>query len=54
MPGTSAAGKRAFSSAQRLKTWLPSRMGDLAVVNSHKRRTDSVSIADITGLSFSQ
>ena len=54
MPGTSAAGKRAFSSAQRLKTWLPSRMGDLAVVNSHKRRTDSVSIADMTGLSFSQ
>ena len=52
-PGTSAAGKRAFSSARRLKTWLPSRMGDLAVGNSHKRRTDSVSIADITGLSFS-
>ena len=53
-PGTSAAGKRAFSSARRLKTWLPSRMGDLAVVNSHKQRTDSVSIADITGLSFSR
>ena len=52
-PGTSAAGKRAFSSARCLKTWLPSRMSDLAVVNSHKRRTDSVSIADITGLSFS-
>ena len=47
-PGTIAAGKRSFSSAWRLKMWLPSRMGDLAVVNNHKRRTDSVSIADIT------
>ena len=44
-PGTSAAGKHSFSSARRLKTWLPSRMGDLAVLNGHKRRTDSVSIA---------
>ena len=47
-PGTSAAGKHSFSSARRLKTWLPSRMGDLAVLNGHKRRTGSVSIADIT------
>ena len=44
-PATSAAGKRSFSSARRLKTWLLSRMGDLAVLNGHKRRTDSVSIA---------
>ena len=47
-PGTSAAGERSFSSAQRLKTWLPSRMGDLVVLNGHKRRIDSVSIANVT------
>ena len=45
LPATSAADERSFSSARRLKTWLPSRMGDLAVLNGHKRRTDSVSIA---------
>ena len=44
-PATSTADERSFSSARRLKTWLPSRMGDLAVLNGHKRRTDSVSIA---------
>ena len=51
-PATSAAGERSFSSARRLKTWLRSRMGDerfsnLAVLNGHKQRTDSVSIADV-------
>ena len=45
LPATSAADERSFPSARRLKTWLPSRMGDLAVLNGHKRRTDSVSIA---------
>ena len=44
-PATSTADERSFSSARRLKTWLPSRMGDLVVLNGHKRRTDSVSIA---------
>ena len=44
-PATSAADERSFSSARRLKTWLLSRMGDLAVLNGHKRRIDSVSIA---------
>ena len=48
-PATSAAGERSFSSARRLKTWLRSRMGDerfsnLAVLNGHKRRIDSVSL----------
>ena len=47
-PATSAAGERSFSSARRLKTWLPARMGDLAVLNGPKRRKDSVSIADAT------
>ena len=44
-PATSAAVERSFSSARRLKTLLLSRMGDLAVFNGHKWRTDSVSIA---------
>ncbi|CAH3140884.1 unnamed protein product, partial [Porites evermanni] len=48
-PVTSAAGERSFSSARRLRTWLRSRMGDerfsnLAMLNGHKRRTDSVSL----------
>ena len=43
-PATSVAGERSFSSARHLKTWLLSRMGDLAVLNGHKRRTDCVSI----------
>ena len=42
-PATSAAGECSFSS--QCKTWFPSRMGDLAVLNGHKRRTDSISIA---------
>ena len=43
-PATSVAGERSFSSAQHLKMWLLSRMGDLAVLNGHKRRTDCVSV----------
>ena len=51
-PATSAAGERSFSSARRLKTWLRSRMGeerfsDLAMLNGHKRRTDSVSLIEV-------
>ena len=43
-PATSVAGERSFSSARHLKTWLLSRMGDLAVLNGHKHRTDCVFI----------
>ena len=43
-PATSVAGERSFSSTRHLKTRLLCRMGDLAVLNGHKRRTDSVSI----------
>ena len=44
-PATSAAGERFFSTARRLKTWLPSRMNqerfsNLTVLNIHKERTD--------------
>ena len=46
--------KRSFSSARHLKTWLPSTMGDLAVLNGHKRRTDSVSIATQESVCFPQ
>ena len=34
-PATSVAGERSFSSARHLKTWLLSRMGDLAVLHGH-------------------
>ena len=51
-PATSAAGERSFSSARRMKTWLRSRMGEerfsnLAMLNGHKRRTDSVSLIEV-------
>ena len=41
-PATSGAGERSFSSARRLKTWLPSRMCDLAELNGavYKRTRD--------------
>ena len=44
-PATSAAGERSFSSARRLKTWLRStmtqtRFSNLAILNTHKQRTD--------------
>ena len=39
------AGIYSHLSARRLKTWFPSRMGYLAVLNGHKRRTDSISVA---------
>ena len=45
-PATSAAGERSFSSQCRAsEDVVPSKMGDLAVLNGHKRRTDSISIA---------
>ena len=53
-PATGAAGERSFSSARHLKTWLPSTMGDLAVLHGHKRRTDSVSIATQESVCFPQ
>lgn len=53
-PATSAAaaGECSFSSAQPMKTWLKSTMGDkrfssLAMLNGHEQRTDSVCIADV-------
>ena len=51
-PATSAACERSFSTARRLKTWLPSRMNqerfsNLTVLNIHKERTDRLSTIDI-------
>ena len=51
-PATSTASERSFPSVWCLKMWLWSRMGDerfsnLAVLNGHKWKTDSVFIADI-------
>ena len=52
-PATSAAGERSFSTAQRLKTWLRStmtqeRFSNLTILNSHKERTDRLSLLEIT------
>ncbi|KAK2550816.1 Zinc finger MYM-type protein 1 [Acropora cervicornis] len=51
-PATSAAGERSFSSARRLKTWLRStmtqtRFSNLAILNTHKQRTDNLCLIDI-------
>ena len=51
-PATSAAGERSFSTARRLKTWLRSsmtqeRFSNLTILNSHKDRTDRLSLLDI-------
>ena len=51
-PAISAAGERSFSIARRLKTWLRSsmtqeRFSNLAILNSHKDRTDRLSLLDI-------
>ena len=45
-PATSPAGERSFSSqCTASEDVVPSKMGDLAVLNGHKQRTDSISIA---------
>ena len=51
-PATSTAGKRSFSTARRLRTWLRSRMNkerfsNLTVLKIHKERTDRLSAIDI-------
>ena len=49
---TSAAGKRSFSSARRLKTWLrltmtQTRFSNLKILNTHKQRTDKLCLIDV-------
>ena len=51
-PATSASGERSFSTARRLKTWLRStmtqeRFSNLTILNSHKERTERLSLLDI-------
>ena len=51
-PATSASGERSFSTARRLKTWLRStmtqeRFSNLKILNSHKERTERLSLVDI-------
>ena len=51
-PATSAAGERSFSTARRLKTWLrltmtQERLCNLTILNSHKERTERLSLLDI-------
>ena len=52
IPATSAAGERSYSTARRLKTWLRStmtkeRFRNLKILNSHKERTERLSLLDI-------
>ena len=51
-PATSASGERSFSTARRLETWLRStmtqeRFSNLTILNSHKERTERLSLVDI-------
>ena len=51
-PATSAAGERSFSTARRLKTWLrltmtQEQLCNLTILNSHKERTERLSLLDI-------
>ena len=51
-PATSASGERSFSTARGLKTWPRSTMSqerfrNLTILNSHKERTDRLSLLDI-------
>ena len=51
-PATSATGERSFSTARRLKTWLrptmiQERFSNLTILNSHKERSDRISLLDI-------
>ena len=51
-PATSASGERSFSMARRLKTWLRSKMtqerfNSLAILHSHKCKTDTLNLLDI-------
>ena len=46
-PAISATGERSFSAARRIKTWLRTNMSQrrfthLALLNSHKTRTDNI------------
>ena len=50
-PATSASGERSVSMARRLKTWLRSKMtqerfNSLAILHSHKCKTDTLNLLD--------
>ena len=51
-PATSAAGKRSFSNARGLKTWLfwtttQTKFSNLTILNTHKQRTDKLCLIDV-------
>ena len=51
-PVTSASAERSFSMARRVKTWLRTNMNqnrftNLALLNSHKTRTDKLRLIDV-------
>ena len=54
-PATSATGERSFSTARRIKTWLRAnisqkRFTHLAILNTHKTRTDNLRIVDVANV----
>lgn len=51
-PATSTSAERSFSMARRVKTWLRANMSQkrfthLALLNSHKSRTDRIRLVDV-------
>ena len=51
-PATSSTGERSFSCARRVLTWQRStmtqeRFNSLAILNSHKQRTDALDLISI-------
>lgn len=52
---STASGERSFSTAQRLKTWLPltmtqERFSSLTMLNSHKEKTEKLCLVDIANV----
>lgn len=51
-PATAATGERSFSMARRVKTWLRAKMtqqrfNHVAILNTHKTRTDALRLIDV-------
>ena len=56
-PATSASSEISFSTSRRLKTWqfatmTQQRFSNLTILNSHKERTDGLSLVDIIANEF--
>ncbi|CAB4030796.1 zinc finger MYM-type 1-like [Paramuricea clavata] len=58
-PATSATGERSFSTARRIKTWLRANMSQrrishLAILNTHKIRSDNIRLLDVANVFVSK